>query len=171
MSNIIKCTIKKSISTSVKLLKWGTVVGIILAIIAGIVFGISLIWDNLVSLWNEYVAWALSILTAVGSFFAGIPWFVYVIVVIPTCIIGYSYVWCWNRQNPGIIKNFVGNQFDVIICIHGGLIGGVSIGLIAMLTGMEEVLGVSPFICGAITTICIFIGALCIIYHLNNMGC
>ncbi len=117
MSNIIKCTIKKSISTSVKLLKWGTVVGIILAIIAGMVCGIISIWDNLVSLWNEYVTWVLPILTAVGSFFAGIPWFVYVIVAIPTCIIGYSYVWCWNRQNPDKIENFVDNHFEVIMSI------------------------------------------------------
>jgi hypothetical protein len=137
-------------------LKWGTVVGIILAIIAGIVFGIVSIWDNLVSMWNEFITLTSFILTVVGSFFAGIPWFVYVIVVIPTCIIGYSYVWCWNRQNPDKIKTFVDNHFEVIICISGGLIGGILIGLIVVLTGMEEVLGVSPFICGAITTICIF---------------
>ena len=146
MSNIIKCTIKKSISTSVKLLKWGTVVGIILAIIVGIVFGIVSIWDNLVSMWNEFITLTSFILTVVGSFFAGIPWFVYVIVVIPTCIIGYSYVWCWNRQNPDKIKTFVDNHSDVINCILGGLIGG------------------------AITAICIFISAIGLIYCLNKIG-
>ena len=170
MANIVKCTIKKSISVSIKLLKWGTVVGIILAIVAGIVFGIISIWDNLVTMWNEYITWSLSILTPIEDFFTEIPWFVYVIIAIPTCVVVYSYLWCWNRQNPDKIKNFVYTHSEVPISIFGGVIGGILIGLMVMVTEVEEVLGVSSFICGAITTICIFMGTLGGIYCLNKIG-
>lgn len=103
---------KKSISVTVKLLKLGGIVGIIAAITAGIVFGICSSWETLVSIWNEYVSWGLSILTAVGSFFAGIPWFVYIILAIPACIVGYSYLWCWNRQNSEKIQRVL-NKLDI----------------------------------------------------------
>jgi len=156
MTNIVKCTIKKSISVSIKLLKWGAIAGVILAMIASIVFCIISLWGSLVTIWNECITWGLSILTPIGKFFTEIPWFVYVIIAIPTCVVVYSYLWCWNRQNPDKIKNFVDDYYHILLSIFGALVGGIITGCLVAI-GTEELSSANPFICGAIAAICIFI--------------
>jgi hypothetical protein len=132
MTNIIKCTIKKSISISIKLLKWGTIIGIILAAIAGVGYAlwstrdiIGSGWETVVSAWNMYASWNFSYLAQIGALLAGIPWYVWIIIAIPSTIIGYSYLWCWTRQNPNKIRNFCNRHDESIAFLIVGTVIGI----------------------------------------------
>ncbi len=126
MTNIIKCTLKKSFSLTLMFLKWGSIIGIILAAIAGIGYLIWSVRDIIGSGWNTYASWTFSLLTQIGALLAGVPWYVWIIIAIPSSIIGYSYLWCWNRQNSHKIAEFIDWHFELISCVILGLIiGGV----------------------------------------------
>jgi hypothetical protein len=126
MTNIIKCTVKKSISTTLKILKWGSLIGIILAAVIGIGYGIWSIRDIIGSGWEAYTSWSSSIISMIGNLLAGVPWYVWIIIAIPSCIISYSYLWCYNRQNPGKIRKFLNRYGESILALCLGLgFGGV----------------------------------------------
>lgn len=118
MTNIIKCTLKKSISLTLMFLKWGSIIGIILAAIAGIAYLIWSIRDIIGSGWNTYASWTSSLL-------AGVPWYVWIIIAIPSTIMVYSYIWCWDRQNHHKIGQIINEHMELIIFAIFGLILGI----------------------------------------------
>ena len=110
MTNIIKCTIKKSVSVTKKLAKWASIG-------AGIVAGIAIF---------AYLIWLIrEFLEVVCSILASIPWFVWIIIGIPCSIVVYSYLWCYNKQHHGFITRDVaaGLQLSIVGFIGFGLVG------------------------------------------------
>ena len=112
MTNIIKCTIKKSLSVTKKLAKW-TSIG------AGIWVGIAIF---------AYLMWLIrDVLVATWSIIETIPWFVWIILAIPCSIVIYSYLWCYTKQHPGFISS------DAIFGLICGIVGFIVFGLVGVL--------------------------------------
>lgn len=110
MTNIIKCTIKKSVSVTKKLAKW-------VSIGAGILAGIAVF---------AYLIWLIREFLEVGySILASIPWFVWIIIGIPCSIVVYSYLWCYDKQHHGFFTSDVaaGLLFGIVGFIGSGLVG------------------------------------------------
>lgn len=127
MTNIIKCTLKKSISVTTKILKWGSIIGIIIATLVGIGYLIWSIRDIISSGWEIYNSWILFLLTQASILLKGVPWYVWIIIVIPSIIIVYSYLWCYKKQYPGeIIRKIHSLDTTISSIIIGCMIGGVA---------------------------------------------
>lgn len=127
MTNIIRCTLKKSIFVTKKILKWGSIIGILIAALVGMGY---LIWSirNIISSgWETYNVWIISLLTQIGILLTEVPWYVWIIIAIPSIVIGYSYLWCYQKQYPGeIMRKF--KSLDTTIQF---IFVGCSIGIIA----------------------------------------
>jgi hypothetical protein len=128
MTSIVKCTIKKSVSVTKKLIKWGSISAGILAGFAAIIYFLWSMRDIMVFAWNSYLDWN----EFCYSILASIPWFVWVIIAIPCSIIGYSYLWCYNKQHNGIISNRIKRMhlkcllfYMTMVSISVGLLGGL----------------------------------------------
>jgi len=89
--SLLRCTIKKSVTVSRKVLKYGSCIGACLFII-GVIGG----W-----LWSvkDYVYDRFTELSELCSdMIVAIPWYLWVIISVPVIIIGYSYAWCISRE-------------------------------------------------------------------------
>ncbi len=140
MTNIIKCTIKKSVSVTKKLAKWASIGAGILAGIAIFAYLIWLIRDVLVATWNAYVNWNAFWWSVIEP----IPWFVWIILAIPCSIVVYSYLWCYTKQHPGFITK------DVFYGLVLGIVGFIGFGLMGAFLYLAWVSEFS-------TPVCIFV--------------
>ena len=147
MTNIIKCTIKKSLSVTKKLAKWTSIGAGILAGIAIFAYLIWLIRDVLVATWSIYVNWNAFWLSLIET----IPWFVWIILAIPCSIVIYSYLWCYTKQHPGFISS------DAIFGLICGIVGFIVFGLVGVLLCLTYV---SEFSTPVYIFVCFVFGAL-----------
>lgn len=136
MTNIIKCTIKKSLSVTKKLAKW-TIIS------AGILAGLAVVF---------YFFWFIREFLEFGcSILASIPWFVWIIIGIPCSIVVYSYLWCYNNQHPGFITS------DVWVGLQGSVVGFIGFGIIG---GLAYVQFASEFLISVFIFVCLMVGVL-----------
>lgn len=136
MTNIIKCTIKKSLSVTKKLAKW-TIIS------AGILAGFAVVF---------YFFWFIREFLEFGcSILASIPWFVWIIIGIPCSIVVYSYLWCYNNQHPGFITS------DVWVGLQGIVVGFIGFGIIG---GLSYVQFASEFLISVFIFVCLMVGVL-----------
>lgn len=108
MVNLVSCICKKSLSVTKKVLKYGGIACGLLSIIAILIYGLWSIRDIIVSIWNSCMGWVVLVLSDIWLLLCSIPWFVYVIIAIPTCIIIYSTFWC-------ILKNYPDGKLAIFI--------------------------------------------------------
>ena len=83
MTDILKCTIKKSADVTKKLVLYASYMIVVTTTVAGTIFGVSIIWSVI----------AQPIYQLVQMLF-GIPWYYYVGIVAITVIPVYSLLWC-----------------------------------------------------------------------------
>lgn len=105
MANLIKCTFKKSISVTKKVGMASIILGSVFGYISLWICNLMQIWDQLMSVIDIYSKMIFSQLYNCIEFLTSIPWFVWIIIAIPCSIIGYSGLWCYDKQHNGIISN------------------------------------------------------------------
>lgn len=126
MANILKCTFKKSLSVTTKLVKWGAIITLILGSMFGIGYLIWSIREVIGACWGLYSDWMFSLFAQVWYLIGMVPWFVWIIVMLPVSIIIYSYLWCYNKQYPGELTR----KKYCFEATHDFLMGGIVIGIV-----------------------------------------
>ena len=94
--SLLKCTIRKSISVAERLVVYAAylIVGVTIGTVAWV--GIPYLWNTIITIWNELGIPAF--VMSVYSMLVSISPLVYAAISIPIGIIGYSLLWCINRE-------------------------------------------------------------------------
>lgn len=123
MTNILKCTVKKSISVALKLLKFEIIAGLIVFFLGAIGYLCWLFRDFITSLIEIYYSWSQSVINTIVEIITSVHWCIWLIIVVTLCVIGYSFLRCLKKQQPAKFESFIAKLFAIACCCLGGVLG------------------------------------------------